>query len=113
MGLGGVGKTQVALELAYTVKERWPKYSIFWVPAVSGESFEQAYRKLASDYSITLSPIEENPKESVRRYFVEEGAWRVGLFLGRRCKASARCSPSWHAMASYYIYGIRGRCNPK
>jgi hypothetical protein len=42
MGLGGTGKTQVALQFAYSVKERWPEYSIFWVPALSIESFEQA-----------------------------------------------------------------------
>ncbi|KAL9102394.1 MAG: hypothetical protein Q9163_002460 [Psora crenata] len=67
-GLRGVGKTQIALELAYTVKERWPEYSIFWVPAPSAESFEQAYRDIASRCSIVLNPKEEDPKESVRRY---------------------------------------------
>ena len=68
VGLGGVGKTQVALQLVYTLKECWPDCSIFWVPAVSSESFEQAYRKIASDCSIALSPMEEDPKESVQRY---------------------------------------------
>jgi signal recognition particle GTPase len=28
VGLSGKGKTQVALQFAYSVKERWPKYSI-------------------------------------------------------------------------------------
>ena len=58
----------MALELAYTVKERWPTYSIYWVPAVSGESFEQAYRDIATQCSVPLNPTEEDPKESVRRY---------------------------------------------
>ena len=75
--LGGVGKTQVALELTYTIKERWPACSIFWVPAVSGESFKQAYRTIASRCFITLSPVEEDPKETVRRYLSGEtaGKW--------------------------------------
>lgn len=68
VGLGGVGKTQVVLELAYTVKERWPAYSIYWVPAVSAESFEQVYRDIATQCSVALNPTEEDPKESVRRY---------------------------------------------
>lgn len=68
VGLGGVGKTQMALELAYTVKERWPAYSIYWVPAVSEESLEQAYRDIATRCSIALNPTEEEPKRSVQRY---------------------------------------------
>ncbi|KAF2474350.1 TPR repeat protein [Lindgomyces ingoldianus] len=42
VGLGGTGKTQVALQFAYTVRENWPDFSVFWVPALSMESFEQA-----------------------------------------------------------------------
>ncbi|KAI9715644.1 MAG: hypothetical protein M1812_005796 [Candelaria pacifica] len=68
VGLGGVGKTQVALELAYTVKERWPEYSVFWVPTLSAESFEQAYEDIVTRCSIALNAKEEDPKESVRRY---------------------------------------------
>jgi hypothetical protein len=40
-GLGGIGKTQVALQFAYTVKEDYPEYSVFWVQALSMETFEQ------------------------------------------------------------------------
>ncbi|KAF2685268.1 hypothetical protein K458DRAFT_477318 [Lentithecium fluviatile CBS 122367] len=38
----GTGKTQIALQFAYIVKKTWPECSIFWVPALSFESFEQA-----------------------------------------------------------------------
>ena len=47
-----------------------------WVPAVSGESFEQAYRTIASDCSIQLNPTEEHPKETVRRYLSGKAAGR-------------------------------------
>lgn len=39
-GLGGIGKTQVALQLAYWVKANIPDCSVFWVPALSLESFK-------------------------------------------------------------------------
>ena len=76
VGLGGVGKTQVALRLAYTVKDQWPDCSIFWVPAVSEESFEQAYRKVANDCSIKLDSAQEGPKETVQRYLSSKAAGR-------------------------------------
>ncbi|KAF2727466.1 hypothetical protein EJ04DRAFT_137495 [Polyplosphaeria fusca] len=41
IGLSGTGKAQVALQFAYTVKESWPEISLFWVVALSMESFEQ------------------------------------------------------------------------
>ncbi|KAI8295982.1 putative phosphorylase superfamily protein [Colletotrichum sp. SAR11_240] len=46
-GLGGIGKTQVALKLAYLTKEQRPEYSIFWVPASSKETFNEAYLAIA------------------------------------------------------------------
>ncbi|KAL1989626.1 hypothetical protein VTN49DRAFT_6823 [Thermomyces lanuginosus] len=46
VGLGGVGKTQIALEAAIRVRERHPDCSIFWVPAVDSSSFENAFRTI-------------------------------------------------------------------
>ncbi|KAL4909946.1 hypothetical protein BDW74DRAFT_186277 [Aspergillus multicolor] len=40
-GLGGVGKTQIALEVAHRMRER-DFDSIFWIPCTSHESIEQA-----------------------------------------------------------------------
>ncbi|GAB7336817.1 hypothetical protein MBLNU13_g11325t2 [Cladosporium sp. NU13] len=48
VGLGGIGKTQVVLHFAHLVLEEYPGMSVFWVPALSAETFEQAYRKIAS-----------------------------------------------------------------
>ncbi|KAF9884961.1 hypothetical protein FE257_000871 [Aspergillus nanangensis] len=39
-GLGGIGKTQVALQFAYSVKADCPEFSIFWVQSLSMETFE-------------------------------------------------------------------------
>ncbi|CRG89878.1 hypothetical protein PISL3812_06917 [Talaromyces islandicus] len=46
-GLGGVGKTQIALELAYALRTSNPEFSIYWIPAVNIESIEQAYTEIS------------------------------------------------------------------
>jgi len=45
-GLGGVGKTQMALEAAFRVRDQHQNCSVFWVPAVDITSFENAYREI-------------------------------------------------------------------
>lgn len=45
-GLGGVGKTQIALEAAYRLRGADPSCSVFWVPAVNATIFENAYREI-------------------------------------------------------------------
>ena len=77
MGLGGVGKTQVALKFAYWAKENKPNYSIFWVPALSDASFEQAYTEMARKLLIYKATDNNDLKESVRRYLSSEvaGPW--------------------------------------
>ena len=45
-GPGGVGKTQIALEVAFQVRKMYPDYHIFWVPAIDATSFENAYREI-------------------------------------------------------------------
>jgi hypothetical protein len=74
VGLGGVGKTQVALRFAYWAKENKPEYSIFWVPALSDASFEQAYTEMARKLPGRKDTDNEDLKESVRRYLNSSAA---------------------------------------
>jgi tetratricopeptide (TPR) repeat protein len=77
MGLGGTGKTQVALHFAYSVKEKWPEYSIFWAPALSMESFEQACISVARAMRITyVAGGEEDVKELVQQHLSSSRAGR-------------------------------------
>ncbi|KAF2193564.1 purine and uridine phosphorylase [Zopfia rhizophila CBS 207.26] len=57
VGLGGTGKTQVALRFAYMVKETWLDFSIFWVPALSLESYEQACADIAKWMPLTMEGV--------------------------------------------------------
>ncbi|KAL8310400.1 hypothetical protein RB597_010306 [Gaeumannomyces tritici] len=74
VGLGGVGKTQLALQLAYWAKQHRPEYSIFWVPVLSGATFEQAYNEIARKLRLQDVGTDEDPKDSVRRYLSSEAA---------------------------------------
>ncbi|KAI1166890.1 hypothetical protein F5B18DRAFT_648300 [Nemania serpens] len=79
-GLGGVGKTQVVLQLAYWVKESQLDYSVFWVPAQSGVSFEQAYTEMARQLDIPVK-VDEGLRKSVRRYLESEKAGKWLLII--------------------------------
>ncbi|RAL11558.1 Pfs, NB-ARC and TPR domain protein [Aspergillus homomorphus CBS 101889] len=75
-GLGGVGKTQVALELAYRMRDQDPDCSIFWIPCTSYESIQRAYMAIAQ--LVGLQGV--NPariKEHLQAYFSspDSGKW--------------------------------------
>ncbi|KAK8029005.1 hypothetical protein PG991_006061 [Apiospora marii] len=57
-GLGGIGKTQVALEAAYRVRDAYPDCAVFWVPAVDKTIFENAYRDIGR--ALKIHGIEDN-----------------------------------------------------
>lgn len=46
-GLGGVGKTQIAIELAFRTRAKYENCSIIWIPAINIESLQQAYLDVA------------------------------------------------------------------
>ncbi|KAK1977662.1 hypothetical protein LZ30DRAFT_691992 [Colletotrichum cereale] len=46
-GLGGVGKTQIALAYIYWLKEVRPDVSVFWVHASNAQRFRQSYASIA------------------------------------------------------------------
>ncbi|KAL6230982.1 hypothetical protein BDW75DRAFT_55065 [Aspergillus navahoensis] len=66
-GLGGVGKTQVALELAYRMRDREPECSFFWIPCITREAVDQAYLAIADMIGIHVDP--NSVKEQLQRYF--------------------------------------------
>ncbi|KAJ5415855.1 hypothetical protein N7465_004550 [Penicillium sp. CMV-2018d] len=76
-GLGGIGKTQVALQLARWVQAHIPDCSIFWVPALSLESFEQACSQIAKELQIHQNADGESAMELVRRQLSSDkaGKW--------------------------------------
>ncbi|GFF37577.1 G. violaceus kinesin [Aspergillus udagawae] len=70
-GLGGVGKTQIALELAYRMRNQDPECLIFWISCTTYESVEQAYTSIASKLEMTdKKPAEV--KEQVKAYLSQQ-----------------------------------------
>ncbi|KAH8723879.1 kinesin light chain, partial [Phaeosphaeriaceae sp. PMI808] len=73
-GLGGCGKTALALESAYRTREQQPAHAIFWVPAVSRESFEQAYREIGALLRIPgIADDNADVKRLVKAWLSDEG----------------------------------------
>ncbi|KAJ5749249.1 uncharacterized protein N7511_010945 [Penicillium nucicola] len=52
VGLGGVGKSQLAIELSYRILEQSPQTWVFWVYASNTARFEQSYREIADRVKI-------------------------------------------------------------
>jgi hypothetical protein len=78
-GLGGVGKIQVALELAYRVRDRDPDRSIFWIPCTGYEAVEQACMAIAQMVGIqNVKPGEV--KECFKTYFSQIDAKWLLIF---------------------------------
>lgn len=63
-GLGGSGKLALALELVYRTREEQPAHIIFWLPAVSQQTFEKVYRKVG--VQLHISYIEDDKADMKR-----------------------------------------------
>jgi Cdc6-like AAA superfamily ATPase len=57
-GLGGCGKSALALEFAYRILADCAADRVFWVPAISQDSFTLAYREIAN--SLRIPGISDN-----------------------------------------------------
>lgn len=67
VGLGGVGKTQIALEIAYKIQEMSSDFAVFWVPASNASAFEQAYLNIGRALQIPgINDGKANVKQLVR-----------------------------------------------
>ncbi|KAK0508575.1 hypothetical protein JMJ35_008851 [Cladonia borealis] len=77
VGLGGVGKTQVVLEFVYRARESDPDCSIFWLPATSIESLQQAYLEAGQQLGISgINEEQADVKKLVQERLSQESAGR-------------------------------------
>ncbi|KAF7533210.1 hypothetical protein G7054_g7249 [Neopestalotiopsis clavispora] len=53
-GLDGTGKTQIALEAAYELREWHPDHSVYWVSAANRRDFENSYRKIGKALNLPI-----------------------------------------------------------
>lgn len=84
VGLGGMGKTQIALEMAYQVQNGEvdgvaERYSVFWVQAQSMATFHKTAGELVRLLNIPHGS--DNPKEALQTYLSSEaaGCWLLVL----------------------------------
>lgn len=79
-GQDGMGKTQLALWLAYWVKENIQDHSVFWVTAISLEAFEhdcnEIVKSLADQYTDG-----DDPRLAFQRYLSSDNAGNWILIL--------------------------------
>ncbi|KAF7507643.1 hypothetical protein GJ744_010196 [Endocarpon pusillum] len=77
MGLGGVGKTQLALELIFRTKEKHADCSIIWIPATNTEALHQAYLNVAHQLGISgLQDEKSDVKRLVQGHLSKESTGR-------------------------------------
>ncbi|KAK3663650.1 hypothetical protein LTR22_005592 [Elasticomyces elasticus] len=78
VGLGGVGKTQVALTFAHSVIDTHPDVSVLWIPAMSADAFEEGCTEIARVLGIRLVG-NLDVKVAVRQYLSarESGRWLI------------------------------------
>ncbi|CBF85153.1 hypothetical protein AN1580.2 [Aspergillus nidulans FGSC A4] len=75
-GLGGVGKTQLALEVAHRIRNQDRECSVFWVPCTSYAMIEQTFMNIAHMLGLhEVKPAEV--KERVKLYLSSQraGKW--------------------------------------
>ncbi|OGM49971.1 hypothetical protein ABOM_001422 [Aspergillus bombycis] len=107
-GLGGVGKTQVALELAYRMQAREDECSIFWIPCTSYEAVEQACMAIAQMVGIqSVKPAEV--KEHLKTYFSQrDGKWLLIFDNADDMEMWMKGSKTSSALKDFLPYGSHG-----
>ncbi|KAM0360984.1 hypothetical protein ACHAPK_011831, partial [Fusarium culmorum] len=83
VGLGGGGKTQIALQLAHLAKndsQSHQQYSVIWMPALSMASFEQACTRMIKAFDIEHAD-NEDPKETFKDFLSSEEAGKWFLII--------------------------------
>lgn len=80
VGMGGVGKTQVALRIAYMMENKKLECSVLWLPAFSMAGFEQACTDLVKGLNLP-STKNDDARELIQQHLSSESVGRWLLIL--------------------------------
>jgi hypothetical protein len=116
-GVGGIGKTQIALEAAYRIQKEFDDCSIFWVPAIDAASFERAYQKIGQELQIPgINKDKTDIKSLVKDFLSQESAGRwllivdnaddVEMLYNRAKESNESCGSP--ALADYLPFSLKG-----
>jgi tetratricopeptide (TPR) repeat protein len=98
-GLGGMGKTQIALELAYRAKKTHQDCSVFWVPATSVESLQQAFENIGRQLGVPgLEDVHADVKKLVQRHLNQQSSGQWLLILDNVDQVNM-----WHTELKPYL----------
>ncbi|OCK72842.1 kinesin light chain 1, partial [Lepidopterella palustris CBS 459.81] len=114
-GLGGCGKSALALEFAYRALARHAGLLVFWVPAISQESFELAYREIGIHLHVPgITDNNADIKGLVKKALSSDslGQWLMvvdnaddpGVLMGRTIG-----DPELARLLDYLPYSSRGK----
>jgi len=76
-GLGGMGKTQIALELAFRIRNKYEGCSVFWIPATSPENIQQALVNIGRELGILDGSSQNDVRKLMQSHLSQEstGQW--------------------------------------
>jgi tetratricopeptide (TPR) repeat protein len=82
-GIGGAGKTQLAVKMAYWFLERDPEFSVIWIHAASVETCAEGLRRLAEKCGIVNTQVKSASDQHFPRAPILELLHTVRTCLGR------------------------------
>lgn len=111
-GLGGVGKTHIATEFVYWLRQTDPGVSVFWIHASTTERFQQAYTSFAQEVLLANGEDPGQDKLELVKLWLERkdvGRWLLVIdnaddaqvFFGPQNNISDNISSSIKPLASY------------
>ncbi|RFU73930.1 short-chain dehydrogenase [Trichoderma arundinaceum] len=120
-GLGGIGKSQVALEYCYRRRNKGDRCSIFWVNAATVARFEESFNRIASECGITSPDSAKSDAALLLKNWLETqhvGPWIIvvdnvddkdAFFRGKMAtgKAPSECIP--HCQNGSLLFTTRSR----
>ncbi|MCJ1309854.1 hypothetical protein MMC25_003515 [Agyrium rufum] len=119
-GLGGIGKSQIAIEYCYIFRDTHPNAHVFWVYGADASHFEQGYQEIARRAKIPgwddqktdkLSLVQDwlQDENTSEWLMVVDNADDAAMFYGRRPSDDSRIHDNSHSFARFFPQCSHGR----